>query len=342
LARVLTRDGSKTLATDTPDVVDVRRLSTRQLRAERDRLAQLRATCPPDHSRELRLATRRAAEAEQVRRHAHADHQAAADQVAALAGRLMGRRELATARERLVLAEHTLRTTTGQADQAAERLGLLRRAQQRHLGWLEAHDRELRVQERAVAREDAWRRRVDQHALALDPPGWLLAELGPVPTDPGERTVWRVAAAELDGYRRAYGLDHPPPAKHRFGRVTWDGRPAAAATRLANQTADRTHRPPGRHGRGERPHRRGDRGQPPTLVADQRHQVDPERLLGPQPRRQTPGRRRDWQAAQAALERLAGWGRHRPHRDQPHPDRADRDRPGRLDRTVGRQERDGR
>jgi hypothetical protein len=38
LARVLTRDGSKSLATDVPDVADVRRLSTRQLRAERDRL----------------------------------------------------------------------------------------------------------------------------------------------------------------------------------------------------------------------------------------------------------------------------------------------------------------
>ena len=192
-----------------------------------------------------------------------------------------------------------------------------------------------------MAREDAWRRRVDQHALALNPPGWLLAELGPIPTDPGERSVWRVVAAELDGYRRAYGLDDPPPAKHRFGRVTWDGRPAATATRLANQTADGTHRPPVRHGRLERPHRGGDRGQPPTLVAGQRHQVDPARLLGPQPCRQTPGRRRDWRAAQAALERLAG-GRHRPHRDQRHPDRADRDRPGRRDRTVGRQERDGR
>ena len=42
-----------------------------------------------------------------------------------------------------------------------------------------------------------------------------------------------------------------------------------------------------------------------------RHQVDPERLLGAEPRRQPPGRRRDWQAAQAALERLAGWSRHR-------------------------------
>jgi hypothetical protein len=47
LARVLTRDGSKTLASDAPHLLDVRRLSTRQLRAERDRHAQLRAACPP-------------------------------------------------------------------------------------------------------------------------------------------------------------------------------------------------------------------------------------------------------------------------------------------------------
>jgi hypothetical protein len=155
--------------------------------------------------------------------------------------------------------------------------------------------------------------------------------------------VWRVAAAELDGYRRAYGLDDPGPAKHRWGRVARDGRPAAAATGLAAEAADRTRRQLGQQGRGERAHRGGDRGQPPTMVAGQRHQVDPEWLLGAEPRRQTPGRRRDWHTAQAALERLAGWTRHRPHRDQPHPDRADRDRPWRrLDRTVGRQERDGR
>jgi conjugative relaxase-like TrwC/TraI family protein len=338
LARVLTRDGSKTLASDTPEVPDVRRWSTAKLRAERDRLAELRAQCPPDRSRELQLATRRAAEAEHARQQAHTDRQAAADQVAVLAGRWWGRRDLAAARERVVLAEHALRTTTGQADQASERLGILRRAQQRHLGWMEAHDADLRVRERAVAREDAWRRRVDQHALALDPPGWLLAELGPVPTDPGQRAVWRAAAAELDGYRRTYGLDHLAPAKHARGRVARDGRSAAAAR--AAEAADARWQP-GRHGRGERAHRGGDHGPPPTMVVGQRHQGGPERLLGTEPRRQTPGRRRDWQAAQAALERLAGWSRH--HRDQPHPDRADRDRPGRrLDRTVGRQERDGR
>jgi hypothetical protein len=343
LDRILSRDGSKTLAIDTPDVVNMRRLSTRQLRAERDRLAQLRATCPADRSRELQLATRRAAEAEQARQQARADHQATAQQVVALAGRWPGGRDLAAARERLVLAEHAARTTTGQADQAAERLGILRRDQQRHLGWLEAHHAQLRMQERAVAREDAWRRRVDQHALALDPPGWLQAELGPLPTDPNERAVWRVAAAELDGYRRAYGLDDPGPAKHRWGRLARDRRLAAAATRLADQAADGTRRQPGQQSRGERAHRGGDRGQPPTMLARQRHQVDPDRLLGTEPRRQAAGRRRDWQAAQAALERLAGWSRHRHHRDQPHPNRADRDRPGRrIDRTIGRQEREGR
>jgi conjugative relaxase-like TrwC/TraI family protein len=332
LAGVLTRDGSKRLATDSPDVVDVRRLSTRALRAERDRLADLRTQCPADRSRELRLATVRAAEAEQARQQADQERKAAANQVDALRSRLLRRRDLQAARERLVLAEHAAVTTTRQADQAAERLGILRRAQQRHLGWMEANDTDLRGRERAVAREDAWRRRVDQHAVALDPPGWLLAELGPVPTDLQQRQAWRLAAAELDGYRRGYGLDDPGPAKHVGGRMAQSGRAGAAATPLAGEQTDRTGQQPGRRGRG-------DLGRRP-VAADRRHWVHPERLLGGEPRRQAPGRRRDWQTARAALDRLAGWDRHREHRDQ-RP--LDRGRAGRHpDRTVGRHERDGR
>jgi conjugative relaxase-like TrwC/TraI family protein len=341
LARVLTRDGSKTLASDTPDLADVRRLSTRALRAERDRLAQLRAECPPDQSRELRLATVRAAEAEQARQQARIDHQAASEQAAALQGSWR-RGDRAAATERLALAKHALHITTSQADQATERLGLLRRAQQRHLGWMEAYDADLRVWERAVAREDAWRRRVDQRAVALDPPSWLLAEFGPVPTDPSERAAWRLAAAELDGYRRAYGLDQPGPAKHGGARVARDGRSGVAATRLASERADVVGRQRERSGRSGRTHRPGDFGRRPA-AADQRQRVDPERLLGGEPRRQAPGRRRDWQTARAALERLAGWDRHRDHRDNRDQRHPDRDRPGRhLDRTVGRHERDGR
>ena len=229
-----------------------------------------------------------------------------------------------------------LRTTSGQADQAAERLGVLRRAQQPHLGWMEANHEELRARERAVAREDAWRRRVDQRALALDPPGWLLAELGPVPTDPRERGVWRVAAAELDAYRRAYGLDHPGPAKHVRGRVARDGRAAVPATAPTAERTGGTGERRERRGRGERAHRRGDLGRP-TVAVDRRHRADRGRLLGAEPRRDTPGRRRDWQVARAALEHLAGWGRHRDHRP------ANRGRPGRgLGRDLGHQERDGR
>jgi hypothetical protein len=197
---------------------------------------------------------------------------------------------------------------------------------------MEAHDAELRIQERAVLREDGWRRRVDQRALALDPPGWLLAELGPVPSDPQERAVWRVAAAELDTYRRAYGLDHLPPAEHVGRRVARDGRRVAPATALTAERAAGTGEQPGRRGRG-------DLGRRPTM-ADRGRRADPERLLGAEPRRDTPGRRRDWRTARAALEHLAGWGRHRDHRDHRHPNP---ERPGRsLGRDLGRQERDGR
>jgi conjugative relaxase-like TrwC/TraI family protein len=338
LARVLTRDGSKTLATDTSDVVDVRRLSTAELRAERDRLAELRAQCPPNRSRELRLATQRAAEAEQARQQARADHQAAAGQVAALAGSWRGRRDLAAARDGLTLGEHALRTITGQADQAAERLGVLRRAQQRHLGWMEAHDEELGVQERAVTRELGWRGRVDQRALALDPPGWLLAELGPIPSDPHERSMWLAAAAELDGYRRAYGLDHDRPAEHLGGRVVRDGRAAAPATAPTATRDGEVRRSVGHRGRGERV-RQPHRAQRDPTAAQGRHRVDPGRLLGAEPRQQAPGRRHDWRAAWAALERLADHHRHRGRDYRPRP----QERAGRLHaREHGREERDSR
>jgi conjugative relaxase-like TrwC/TraI family protein len=333
LGRVLSRDGSKTLASDTPDLPDVRRLSTRELRAERDRLAALRAECPPDRSRELRLAAQRAADAEQARQQARKDQQQATEEVATLQGRLLRRRDLQAARDRLVLAEHALAATTGQADQAAERLGVLRRAQQRRLGWMEAHDAELRIQERTLARELGWRGRVDQRALVLDPPGWLMAELGPVPSDPKGRAVWRVAAAELDAYRRAYGLDHLPPAEHVGGRVARGGRaatPAAAPTVARDRSVGR--RDHGVHARQPLQTRRA------PAAAEDRHRIDAGRLLGVEPRRDTPGRRRDWQQVRAALERLAD--HHRRGRDDRYRplERASRPRGG----DLGHQELDGR
>jgi hypothetical protein len=235
----------------------------------------------------------------------------------------------------LTLAEHALATTTRQADQAAERLGILRRTQQRHLGWMEAHDEELRVQERVVVREDGWRRRVDQRALILDPPGWLLAELGPVPSDPQERAVWRVAAAELDAYRRAYGLDHDRPAKHGGPGVAPDERAGAPATPPTTERPGGAREQRERRGRGERT-RRGDLGRLP-VAADRRQRAGAGRLLGAEPRRDSPGRRRDWRVARAALKRLADHHRHRDDRHRPQ-ERAS----GLRGRDLGRQERDGR
>ena len=142
--------------------------------------------------------------------------------------------------------------------------------------------------------------------------------------------------AELDGYRRVYGLDHAGPAKHRWGSEARDGRAAAPATWATAGQADGSRGQPGQRSRAAGADRRGDHQQRPTVAVGRRHQVD--RLLGAEPRRQAPGRRRDWQAVQAALERLAGWSRHH-HRDHRYPDRADRDRPSRV---GGRQERDGR
>jgi hypothetical protein len=53
LARALARAGDQTLAIDTPSSPDLRRLTTGELRAERDRLRRLLDQAPRDRSREL-------------------------------------------------------------------------------------------------------------------------------------------------------------------------------------------------------------------------------------------------------------------------------------------------
>jgi hypothetical protein len=320
LGRVLTRDGSKTLAADTPVVAEVRRWSTRRLREERDQLAALRRECPPDRSRELRLARQRAADLEQARQTATAEQRAATAGLAAVAGSVWRRREVAGARERLTMAEHGVRATTRQAEQAAERTGRLRRAEQARAGWHEQHV-DLPTRERTVARELAWRHRVDARAMALDPPGWLLAELGPVPPaeQAGGRVAWIAAAVELDTWRRTHGLDNERPAPQeqrqhtrpeRAGRPV-DGlrsmpatRPRRAAGEAPIQGQPRTPEEPGR----DRPrwrHSTRDRAGRAEPPAGQAREATATELLGAEPGRHQPGRRRDWQQVRAALERLA-------------------------------------
>jgi hypothetical protein len=350
LSRVMTRDGSKTLAGDTPLGVDVRRLSTRQLRQQRDELAALRASCPPDRSRELQRVGERAGELAATRQAAQADHQAAIAALAQLQGRRWHRRDAAAAQDRLTLAEHSLKTLTGQVERAAERVGLLRRAEQARAGWLEQHA-DLPALERANARELAWRQRVDERAVALQQPGWLVQALGPMPAAerPAEQRAWLATAVALDGYRRAYGLDDPPPAKHGGGERPRAGQEAAPATagRASRPTTERATA-------GEQPQLRDEtrRGRPgwrhPTRPGrrPERSTVEQERaarvgeLLGAEPGRRQAGRRRDWQQVQAALERLE-LVRERIRDPDRHHDRAgDRDRHrGREQRAHGREER---
>ena len=66
LAQALSRAGDQTLAIDTRNSLDLRQLSTRELRAERDRLRQLLDQAPRDRARELQRASARRAETDQA------------------------------------------------------------------------------------------------------------------------------------------------------------------------------------------------------------------------------------------------------------------------------------
>jgi hypothetical protein len=66
LAQALSRAGGQRLAIDTPSSPDLRRLSTAELRAERDRLRRRLDQAPRDRSRELQRATAHRQQAEQV------------------------------------------------------------------------------------------------------------------------------------------------------------------------------------------------------------------------------------------------------------------------------------
>src|ERR1044072_6165424 len=66
LAQALSRAGGQTLAIDTPSSPDLQRLTTAELRAERDRLRQQLDQAPRDRSRELARAIPHREEAEQA------------------------------------------------------------------------------------------------------------------------------------------------------------------------------------------------------------------------------------------------------------------------------------
>jgi hypothetical protein len=244
LTQALTRAGDQRLAIDTPSSLVLRRLSTAELRAERDRLRGLLDQAPRDRARELERASARRAEADQTleRLTGKDDPQRQCRGMLRLPWRAApagaGPGVVAVARQ--------------QADRATEAELTLRRHQQRRAGWLEANAH-LDPAYRQVMQELAWQRRATGLAAEHDPPAYLREELGPVPHSTRGRRVWRQAAAAIEDYRHTYGITDPDQVlgsapQEPVQRAAWhQARTAAQRTKDRQRTSNRRERTASTH-----------------------------------------------------------------------------------------------
>jgi conjugative relaxase-like TrwC/TraI family protein len=234
LAQALSRAGDRRLAIDTPSSLDLRRLSTAELRAERDRLRALLDQAPRDRARELARASVRRVEADQVLEQLTATN--GQERLGRGMLRLPWRAGPAGADSGVVAVARQ------QADRAHEAELKLRQHQQRRAGWLEANAH-LGPAYRQVVRELAWQRRASGLVAEHDPPGYLRAELGPVPESTRGGRAWREAAAAIQDYRCAYQVTDPdqalgPAPQEPTQRAAWQH-----ARTAAQQTKDRQRTP---------------------------------------------------------------------------------------------------
>jgi conjugative relaxase-like TrwC/TraI family protein len=195
LAQALSRAGGQTLAIDIPSSPDLQRLSTAELRAERDRLRRQLDQAPRDRARELVRATTHRQQAEQ----ALAAHQPSTGRQPTGMLRWLRRGE------EPAHMPGGLAVATQQVNRAHDRERELRQHQQRRDGWLEANAH-LGPQYRQVVRTLAWQRRATGLAVEAARPGYVLEALEPVPESTRGRRAWRQAAAEIEQYRRAYQI----------------------------------------------------------------------------------------------------------------------------------------
>jgi AAA domain len=201
LAQALLQAGGQTLAIDTPNSPDLQRLSTAELRAERDRLRQQLDQAPRDRRRELARATTHRQQAEA----ALAAHQPATGR------RPTGMLRFLRRSDQPCQVPGGVAVATQQVDRAHDRERELRQHQQRRDGWLEANAH-LGPQYRQVMRTLAWQRRATGLAVEADRPGYVLEALGPVPASTRGRRAWRHAAAQIEHYRRSYHITDPDRA----------------------------------------------------------------------------------------------------------------------------------
>jgi hypothetical protein len=259
LAQALSRAGGQALAIDTPSSPDLQRLSTTELRAERDRLRRQLDQAPRDRGRELTRATAHRQQAEEA---LAALQQSTGRQPPGMLGwlRRVG--------DQPADVPGGLAVATQQADRAHDRERELRQHQQRRDGWLEANAH-LGPQYRQVMRTLAWQRRATGLAVEADRPDYVLEALGPVPESTRGRRTWRHAAAEIEHYRNTYQITDPDralgPEPHDPGQRADRQRARAAIERVqakhcatdrirgAQPTTERTtqprpHQQRGRHG----------------------------------------------------------------------------------------------
>jgi hypothetical protein len=199
LAQTLSRAGGQALAIDTPSSPDLQRLSTAELRAERDRLRRQLDQAPRDCGRELARASTHREQAEQ----ALAAHQQSGGRQPP--GML---RWLRRGGDQPAQIPGGLAVATQQANRAHDRERELRQHHQHRQGWLEANAH-LGPQYRHVVRTLAWQRRATGLAVEQERPGYVLEDLGPVPESTRGRRAWRHAAAEIEQYRRTYQITDP-------------------------------------------------------------------------------------------------------------------------------------
>jgi hypothetical protein len=274
LAQALSRAGDQTLAIDTPSSLDLRQLSTAELRTERDRLRRLLDQAPRDRGRELARASTRRVEADQGLEQLTAknDHQR------------QGMLRLPWRAGPVGADLGVVAVARQQADRAADAELDLRQYQQRRAGWLEANAH-LGPAYRQVVRELAWQRRAAGVAAEHAPPAYLRGELGPVPESTRGRRAWRQAAAAIEDYRGAYSITDPDQA---LGRVPHE--PAQrAAWQQARHTVERV-RGRQRSTDRDRQLQRGAASRPPSMDRHQQDRGGPRSGSDVPPRRPGPER----------------------------------------------------
>jgi hypothetical protein len=257
LAQALSRAGDQTLATDTPSSPDLQRLSTAELRAERDRLRRQLDQAPRDRSRELTRAT---AHREQAEEALAAPQPPTGRQPTGMLGWFR------RSDDQPPRMPGGLAVATQQADRAHDRERELRQHQQRRQGWLEANAH-LGPQYRQVVRTLAWQRRASGLAVEADRPGYVLEALGAVPESTRGRRAWRHAAAEIEQYRRTYHITDPEralgAAPHDRGQQADRQRARTAIERVQakQRAADRSRDPQPTSERTSQPRPHQQRGQ---------------------------------------------------------------------------------